>query len=49
MRSSARWLVPVAVAAAVAGGVAVSSAQAGTSPDLPASTPQKVLASVAAS
>jgi outer membrane lipoprotein-sorting protein len=47
MRSSARWLVPVAVAAAVAGGVAVSSAQAGTSPDLPASTPQKVLASVA--
>lgn len=49
MRSSVRWLVPVTVAAAVAGGVAVSSAQAGTSPDLPQRTPQQVLASVAGS
>jgi outer membrane lipoprotein-sorting protein len=49
MRSSVRWLVPVAVAATVAGGVAVSSAQAGSAPDLPQRTPQQVLASVAGS
>jgi len=49
MRSLVRWLVPVAVAATVAGGVAVSSAQAGSTPDLPGSTPQQVLASVAGS
>jgi len=49
MKSSVRWLVPVAVAATVAGGVAVSSAQAGSTPDLPSSTPAAVLASVAGS
>ena len=49
MRTSLRWLVPVAVAATVAGGVAVSSAQAGDSPDLPTRTAQQVLASVAGS
>jgi len=49
MRSSVRWLVPVAVAATVAGGVAVSSAQAGSTPELPQRTPQQVLAAVAGS
>jgi len=49
MRSSLRWLVPLAVTATVAGGVAVGSAQAGNTPDLPSRTPQQVLASVAGS
>jgi outer membrane lipoprotein-sorting protein len=48
MRSSVRWLVPVAVAATVAGGVAINSAAAGSAPQLPGSTPQKVLAAMAA-
>jgi len=49
MRSSVRWLVPVAVAATVAGGVAINSAAAGSAPQLPGSTPQQVLAAMAAS
>jgi len=49
MRSSLRWLVPLAVTATVAGGVAVGSAQAGNTPDLPSRTPQQVLAAVAGS
>ncbi|HEY6794938.1 MAG TPA: hypothetical protein VI248_09670 [Kineosporiaceae bacterium] len=49
MRSMARWLVPLSVTATLATGVAVSSAQAGGTPDLPPSTPEKVLASVAGS
>jgi outer membrane lipoprotein-sorting protein len=47
MRTSTRWLVPVTVAATLIGGVAVSSARAESVPDVPSSTPQKVLAAVA--
>lgn len=49
MRSTARWLVPVAVAATIVGGTAVSSAMAGSTPTLPSRTPEQVLASVAGS
>jgi outer membrane lipoprotein-sorting protein len=49
MRSSVRWLVPLSVAVVVAGGLAVSSAQAGNAPEVPPSTPEKVLASIAGS
>lgn len=44
-----RWLVPVAVAATIAGGSAVSSAVAGATVSLPDRTPGQVLAAVAAS
>lgn len=49
MRTSPRWIVPIAVIGTIAGGVAISSAQAGSAPSLPARTPQQVLASVAGS
>jgi outer membrane lipoprotein-sorting protein len=49
MRSSFRWLVPVAVVATVAGGAVINSAVAGGSPRLPERSPQQVLESVAAS
>src|SRR5450755_2662805 len=49
MRSSVRWLVPVAVAAVVAGGAVVNSAAAGSAPQLPARTPEQVLEAVSAS
>lgn len=44
-----RWIVPAAVAATVAGGVAVSSAAAGGAPELPDRTAAQVLAAVATS
>lgn len=47
MRTSGRWLVPVAVAATIAGGVAVGSAQADSAPALPQRSPEQVLAAVA--
>ena len=49
MRTSARWLVPVAVIAAVAGGVAINTAAAGSAPRLPARTPEQVLDQMAGS
>src|SRR5450755_3315282 len=49
MRSSFRWLVPVAVAATVTGGAAINSAAAGSAPQLPTRTPQQVLEAVASS
>lgn len=49
MRTSPRWLVPLAVAATIAGGVAVGSAQADSVPSLPDRTPEQVLAAVAGS
>lgn len=49
MRASLRWLVPIAVTAAVATGAAVATADAGSTPDLPSRTPQQVLEAVAAS
>jgi outer membrane lipoprotein-sorting protein len=49
MRSSFRWLVPVAVAATVTGGAVINSAAAGSAPQLPTRTPQQVLEAVASS
>jgi outer membrane lipoprotein-sorting protein len=49
MRSSVRWLVPVAAVAAVAGGVVVNSAAAGGATQLPERSPEQVLAAVAGS
>ncbi|HET9653953.1 MAG TPA: hypothetical protein VFP72_01265 [Kineosporiaceae bacterium] len=49
MRPITRWLVPVAVAATIAGGSAASSAMAGAAVSLPDRTPRQVLAAVAAS
>jgi outer membrane lipoprotein-sorting protein len=47
MRTSPRWIVPIAVAGTIVGGVAVSTAQAGSAPSVPDRTAQQVLASVA--
>lgn len=49
MRTTTRWFVPVAVAATVVGGVAISSARADSAPEVPASTPQKVLENISRS
>lgn len=44
-----RWLVPIAVVTTIAGGTTVSSAVAGSTPNLPGHTPEQVLAAVAGS
>ncbi len=44
-----RWLVPVAVVALIGGGTAASSAVASGPPQVPAATPEQVLATVAGS
>ncbi len=49
MRPSVRWLVPVAVAATIVGGSAVSSAVAGSTPVLPHRSAAQVLAALAGS
>src|SRR5512144_862559 len=49
MRTSPRWIVPIAVVGVIAGGVTVSSAQAGSAPSVPERTPQQVLAQLAGS
>ena len=49
MRSTARWLVPIAVVATIVGGTTASSAMAGDTPTLPERTPEQVLAAVAGS
>jgi outer membrane lipoprotein-sorting protein len=49
MRPTTRWLVPVAVAATIVGGTAVSSALASTTPELAERTPAQLLASIAGS
>jgi outer membrane lipoprotein-sorting protein len=49
MRSSVRWLVPVAAAAVVAGGVAVNSASASSASSPPKRSVEQVLAALAGS
>jgi outer membrane lipoprotein-sorting protein len=48
MRTSLRWLVPVSVVAAVAGGTAINAVAAGNAPQLPARTPHELIEAVAA-
>src|SRR4051794_41921015 len=48
MRTSLRWLVPVSVVAAVAGGTAINAVAAGNASQLPARTPHELIEAVAA-